>query len=189
MNKLLCALFASFFLMVLFLNTSLADRSVIDSMTRDSVEAIWGRPIRNGNSVCIYHHDDEYLIAAYSSFDTKSGDNQISDYVIINSNREFIEGTILESYTIDYTVHELFHNMSNLIQQSYDNGSGSTIYTIMTSDGYVIEWITDDVNSFLFLMGGDCRIIDSITADHSSYSYETPVAFFVKRFFRSNTAR
>ena len=154
-------------------------------MTAAEVEAVWDKPIRHGITVCIYHHDDRYLIAAYGAIDAESRIPRISDYVIIDADRTYIEGTIPVSCTIDYVMDELSHNMSGMIQTAYDNGSGTTIYTVMTSDGYMVEWYTEDAGSYWFLAGGDCRIIDAITTDHASYSFDTPVSFFVKRFFQA----
>lgn len=144
-------------------------------MTKESVTDSWGSPIRYGNTVCIYHQGNQFLIAAFDN----SG-AIISDYVIIDSARMYIEGTIERSFTIDFVLHSLFHDMEAMLNRSYDNGSGAIIHTVITSDGYVIEWSTENTYNYWFLFGGDCRIIDSISEDHTSYAYQNPVEFYVK---------
>ena len=59
-----------------------------------------------------------------------------------------------------------------MIDRSYDNGSGTTIHTVITSDGYVVEWITENAYNYWFLFGGDCRIIDAISEGDISSAYQ-----------------
>lgn len=154
---------------------SLSERNVTDGMTRKIITDTWGKPILYGNTVCIYHHGDQFLIAAFNK-----ADDPVSDYIIIDSARTYIEGTIDRSFTIDFVLHNLFHHMDAMIDRSYDNGSGTTVHTVMTSDGYVVEWITENAYSYWFLFGGDCQIIDSISTDHSTFAYQTPSGYFIK---------
>ena len=81
-----------------------------DSMTRESVTDSWGSPIRYGNTVCIYHQENQFLIAAFDNADAT-----ISDYVIIDSDRMYVEGTIDRSFTIDFVLHSLFHDMKTML--------------------------------------------------------------------------
>ena len=85
-------LFVSIIIWILIGNSShvVASSSIV-GMTNTEISEKWGSPQKDIGAILVYEKNQIRLIAAYSLV---NGKNIVTDYLIINSKRYYIDGTI-----------------------------------------------------------------------------------------------
>ena len=174
-------LFVSIIIWILIGNSShvVASSSIV-GMTNTEISEKWGSPQKDIGAILVYEKNQIRLIAAYSLV---NGKNIVTDYLIINSKRNYIDGTIPSTDSILNVMNQILTNDVKTIERVYDDGSGNVLYAKITYEGYIVSWLVNRPSIIGLYIGWDGVILDSISLkDYTPLSLilRQSLPFFIK---------
>ncbi len=147
-------------LLLLALGLSCCAFAAEDTLTgvpQDEITAQWGSPEKLLNyTVGIWKRDGQTLVATFVT-DPETQQLLVQDYVILDSERQLLAGTIPTEDTLFHVYDVVSSTVAAEIPGVVDVGSGAEIHAKITADGYVVCWQRDCPNVFtdLFLTAYD----------------------------------
>lgn len=145
MRKLLCLLL----LLVLGLSCcAFAAEDTLTGVPQDEITAQWGSPEKLLNyTVGIWKRDGQTLVATFAA-DMETQQLLVQDYVILDSERQLLAGTIPAEDTLFHVYDVVSSTAAAEIPGVVDVGSDAEIHAKITADGYVVCWQRDCPNVF-----------------------------------------
>jgi len=145
MRKLLCLLL----LLVLGLSCcAFAAEDTLTGVPQDEITAQWGSPEKLLNyTVGIWKRDGQTLVATFAA-DMETQQLLVQDYVILDSERQLLAGTIPAEDTLFHVYDVVSSTAAAEIPGVVDVGSDAEIHAKITADGYVVCWQRDCPNIF-----------------------------------------
>ena len=145
MRKLLCLLL----LLVLGLSCcAFAAEDTLTGVPQDEITAQWGSPEKLLNyTVGIWKRDGQTLVATFAA-DMETQQLLVQDYVILDSERQLLAGTIPTEDTLFHVYDVVSSTAAAEIPGVVDVGSDAEIHAKITADGYVVCWQRDCPNVF-----------------------------------------
>lgn len=144
-------------LLLLALGLSCCAFAAEDTLTgvpQDEITAQWGSPEKLLNyTVGIWERDGQTLVATFVT-DPETQQLLVQDYVILDSERQLLAGTIPTEDTLFHVYDVVSSTAAAEIPGVVDVGSDAEIHAKITADGYVVCWQRDGPNVFtdLYLM-------------------------------------
>lgn len=115
---------------------------------QDEITAQWGSPEKLLNyTVGIWKRDGQTLVATFVT-DPETQQLLVQDYVILDSERQLLAGTIPTEDTLFHVYDVVSSTAAVEIPGVVDVGSGAEIHAKITADGYVVCWQRDCPNIF-----------------------------------------
>ena len=145
MRKLLCLLL----LLVLGLSCcAFAAEDTLTGVPQDEITAQWGSPEKLLNYTDgIWKRDGQTLVATFAA-DMETQQLLVQDYVILDSERQLLAGTIPAEDTLFHVCDVVSSTAAAEIPGVVDVGSDAEIHAKITADGYVVCWQRDGPNVF-----------------------------------------
>lgn len=145
MRKLLCLLL----LLVLGLSCcAFAAEDTLTGVPQDEITAQWGSPEKLLNyTVGIWKRDGQTLVATFAA-DMETQQLLVQDYVILDSERQLLAGTIPAEDTLFHVYDVVSSTAAAEIPGVVDVGSDAEIHAKITADGCVVCWQRDCPNVF-----------------------------------------
>lgn len=138
-------------LLLLALGLSCCAFAAEDTLTgvpQDEITAQWGSPEKLLNyTVGIWKRDGQTLAATFVT-DPETQQLLVQDYVILDSERQLLAGTIPTEDTLFHVYDVVSSTAAAEIPGVVDVGSGAEIHAKITADGYVVCWQRDCPNIF-----------------------------------------
>lgn len=138
-------------LLLLALGLSCCAFAAEDTLTgvpQDEITAQWGSPEKLLNyTVGIWKRDGQTLVATFVT-DPETQQLLVQDYVILDSERQLLAGTIPTEDTLFHVYDVVSSTAAAEIPGVVDVGSGAEIHAKITADGYVVCWQRDCPNVF-----------------------------------------
>lgn len=143
-------------------------------LSRDTIEAQWGKPVKSLIQLHVWEMDGKTLIAAFSYRDEMESP-LLTDYVLLDEERQYISGTIPDEDTLFHVYDVIKSTPAADIPQVIDTGSGFVINTKMTADGYIVRWHGDCPNivTDMYVQVYDCieqKDVDGRIIEYLFYS-------------------
>ena len=115
---------------------------------QDEITAQWGSPEKLLNyTVGIWKRDGQTLVATFVT-DPETQQLLVQDYVILDSERQLLAGTIPTEDTLFHVYDVVSSTAAVEIPGVVDVGSGAEIHANITADGYVVCGQRDCPNIF-----------------------------------------
>lgn len=138
-------------LLLLALGLSCCAFAAEDTLTgvpQDEITAQWGSPEKLLNyTVGIWKRDGQTLVATFVT-DPETQQLLVQDYVILDSERQLLAGTIPTEDTLFHVYDVVSSTVAAEIPGVVDVGSDAEIHAKITADGYVVCWQRDGPNVF-----------------------------------------
>ncbi len=114
-------------------------------LSHDTIVAKWGKPVKSLIQLDVWEMDGKTLIAVFSYSD-KMESFLLTEYVLLDEQRQYISGTIPDEDTLFHVYDVIKSTPAADIPQVIDTGSGLVINTKITADGYIVRWHGDCPN-------------------------------------------
>ena len=119
-----------------------AAEDTLVGVPQDEASSQWGEPDKLWNHIVgIWKHDGQTLVATFTA-------DGVQDYIILDDNRQMLAGTIPAEDTLFHVYDVVSSTPAAEIPGLVDVGSGVTIHTKITADGYLLTWQGDCPNIF-----------------------------------------
>ena len=120
----------------------------VTGVPQDEITAQWGSPEKLLNyTVGIWKRDGQTLVATFAA-DMETQQLLVQDYVILDSERQLLAGTIPAEDTLFHVYDVVSSTAAAEIPGVVDVGSDAEIHAKITADGYVVCWQRDGPNVF-----------------------------------------